>query len=137
LNTVSPDLRPFFKRGGKLLMYHGWNDQQVPAMSSVTYFNKVVEATGRESVGRSVQLYMVPGMNHCQGGIGTDTFDKVAAMEEWVSRGTAPAQLIASHATDGKIDRARPLCPHGQIARYDGTGSREDAASFACVASAR
>ena len=133
LNTVTPELRPFFKRGGKLLMYHGWNDQQVPAMSSVTYFNRAVETTGRPSVGKSIQLYMVPGMNHCQGGIGTDTWDKVAMMEDWISRGTAPSHIVASHATDGKIDRTRPLCPFGQIARYNGTGNRDDAASFACV----
>jgi feruloyl esterase len=133
LNTVTPDLRPFFKRNGKLLMYHGWNDQQVPAMSSVTYFEKVLHAAGRQAAGRSIQLYMVPGMNHCQGGIGTDTFDKVAAMEEWLARGTAPAQIVASHATNGKIDRTRPLCPYPQIARYKGAGSEADSSSFACV----
>jgi len=134
LNTVTPDLRPFFKRGGKLLMYHGWNDRQVPAMSSVTYFERVLEAAGRDVAGKSIQLYMVPGMDHCQGGVGTDTFNKVAAIEEWVARGRAPAQIVASHATDGKVDRTRPLCPYPQIARYKGTGSLSDAASFACVA---
>jgi feruloyl esterase len=133
LNTVSPDLRPFFKRGGKLLMYHGWNDRQVPAMSSVTYFERVLDAAGRDAAGRSIQLYMVPGMDHCQGGVGTDTFDKVAAIEEWVSRGRAPAQIVASHATDGKVDRTRPLCPYPQIARYKGTGNIADAANFACA----
>jgi len=46
LNTVTPDLHPFFKRGGKLLMYHGWNDRQVPAMSSVTYFERVLSTAG-------------------------------------------------------------------------------------------
>jgi feruloyl esterase len=134
LNTVTPDLRPFFKRGGKLLMYHGWNDQQVPAMSSVTYFEKVLQTAGRQAAGKSIQLYMVPGMNHCQGGPGTDTFDKVAAMEDWIARGTAPAQILASHSTDGKVDRSRPLCPYPQIARYKGAGSEADAGSFACVA---
>jgi len=134
LNTVTPDLRPFFKRGGKLLMYHGWNDRQVPAMSSVTYFERVLEVAGRDAAGKSIQLYMVPGMDHCQGGVGTDTFNKVAAIEEWVARGRAPAQIVASHATDGKVDRTRPRCPYPQIARYKGTGSLSDAASFACAA---
>jgi len=132
LNTVTPDLRPFFKRGGKLLMYHGWNDRQVPAMSSVSYYERVLDVAGRGSAGTSIQLYMVPGMDHCQGGVGTDTFNKVAAMEEWVARGKAPAQIVASHATDGKVDRTRPLCPYPQIARYKGTGSVVEAESFVC-----
>ncbi len=134
LNTVTPDLRPYFKRGGKLLMYHGWNDQQVPGTSSVTYFERVLTASGRASAGRSIQLYMVPGMNHCQGGVGTDTFDKVAAMEDWIAKGTAPSHIVASHLTDGKVDRTRPLCPYPQIARYKGTGSIADAENFACAA---
>jgi len=79
---------------------------------------------------------MVPGMNHCQGGPGTDTFDKVAAIESWVASGKAPAQIIASHATQGKVDRTRPLCPFGQVAKWKGTGSTDDAANFACVAEA-
>ena len=133
LNTVTPDLRPFFKRGGKLLMYHGWNDRQVPAMSSVTYFERVLETAGRQSAGASIQLYMVPGMDHCQGGVGTDTFDKVAALEQWVTSGRAPSSIVASHATEGKIDRTRPLCPYPQIARYKGTGDIADAANFACA----
>jgi feruloyl esterase len=133
LNTVTPDLRPFFKRGGKLLMYHGWNDRQVPAMSSVTFFERVLKTAGRSVAGQSIQLYMVPGMDHCQGGVGTDNFNKVAAMEDWVAKGRAPAQIVASHMTDGKVDRTRPLCPYPQIARYKGTGDTNDAANFACA----
>lgn len=133
LNTVTPDLRPFFQRGGKLLMYHGWNDRQVPAMSSVTYFERVLAAAGHDAAGKSIQLYMVPGMDHCQGGVGTDTFDKVAAMEQWIASGRAPASIAASHATNGTIDRTRPLCPYPQIARYKGNGALDDAGSFTCA----
>jgi feruloyl esterase len=99
----------------------------------VTYFNRVLERSGRDAAGKSIQLYMVPGMNHCQGGIGTDTFDKVAAMEEWMAKGSAPSQIVASHMTDGKVDRTRPLCPYPRIARYNGSGNPAEAASFACV----
>ena len=111
LNTAGHNLKPFFARGGKLLMYHGWSDQQNPASTSVSYFTRVVERRRKSAVGKSIQLYMVPGMNHCQGGVGTDTFDKVAAIEEWMAKGTAPAQIVASHSTDGKVDRTRPLVP--------------------------
>jgi feruloyl esterase len=132
LNTAGHNLKPFFGRGGKLLMYHGWNDQQNPASTSVNYFERVLKAVGRGAAGTSIQLYMVPGMNHCQGGVGTDTFDKMAAIEEWMAKGTAPAQIVASHATDGKIDRTRPLCPYPQTAVYKGAGSTDEAANFSC-----
>jgi feruloyl esterase len=132
LNTPSPNLKPFFGGGGKLLMYHGWSDPQVPALSSVNYFTRVIDAVGGGAVGKSIQLYMVPGMNHCQGGVGTDTFDKIAAIEQWMVQGRAPAQIVASHATDGKIDRTRPLCPYPQVAVYKGSGSTDEASSFSC-----
>jgi feruloyl esterase len=85
-------------------------------------------------VGTSIQLYMVPGMNHCRGGPGPNVFDKVVAVEEWLKTGTAPKQIIASHVTAGKTDRTRPLCPYGQLARWKGTGSSDEAVNFACVA---
>ena len=78
---------------------------------------------------------MVPGMGHCAGGPGTDTFDKVAAMEQWIENGQAPDKIIASHMTDGAVDRTRPLCPYGKVAKWKGSGSTDDAANFACVAS--
>ena len=89
---------------------------------------------GRAAVGKSIQLYMVPGMNHCAGGEGTDTFDKMAAMEQWAASGKAPDLIVASHVVDGKVDRTRPLCPYGKIARWKGAGSTDDAANFRCVA---
>jgi feruloyl esterase len=136
LGSTNPDMRAFFDRGGKLLLYHGWSDPQVTPFNTVNFFKKVVASRGSAAVGKSVQLYMVPGMNHCQGGPGTDVFNKVAAVEQWIQAGTAPERIEASHLTDGKVDRTRPLCPFGQVARWNGSGSSDDAANFACVASA-
>ncbi len=115
-------------------MYHGWQDPQVPAQSSPRYFNEVLSAVGKSAAGTSIQLYMVPGMNHCGGGPGTDTFDKVAAIESFVATGKAPAQILASHLTANKVDKTRPLCAFGQVAMWKGTGSTNDAANFSCVA---
>jgi feruloyl esterase len=134
LGSTNPDLRPFFARGGKLLLYHGWSDPQVTPFNTINFFQRMVATQGGAGVGTSVQLYMVPGMNHCAGGPGTDTFGKMAAIEEWIKTGSAPARIEASHQTNGAIDRTRPLCPFGQVARWNGSGSTDTASNFSCVA---
>jgi Tannase and feruloyl esterase len=75
---------------------------------------------------------MEPGMAHCRGGEGPNDFDKMTAMEQWVEQKKAPDQIIASHSTNGKVDRTRPLCPYPQVATYKGSGSIDDAANFHC-----
>jgi feruloyl esterase len=87
---------------------------------------------GASKVNDNYRLFMVPGMGHCQGGEGTDNFDKVAALETWVEKGKAPDQIPASHLTAGKVDKTRPLCPYPQVATYKGSGDTNDAANFVC-----
>jgi feruloyl esterase len=134
INSANTDLTAFFAHGGKLLMYHGWADQQVAAGNSVDYFTKVVKAAGNSAVDKSIQLYMIPGMGHCQGGPGTDTFSKMTAIERWVSTGHAPESITASHMTYGTTDRTRPICPYGKVAKWKGTGSTDEASNFICAA---
>ena len=80
---------------------------------------------------------MVPGMGHCGGGTGTSTFDMAAALDQWVTTGKAPASFPASRVREGKTDRTRPLCPHPQIAVYQGSGDIDAAANFRCASSPR
>ena len=133
INAIDPHLTPFTSRGGKLLMYHGWTDQMVGPGTSITYYDSVIKALGGPSkTMASVRLFMVPGMGHCRGGEGPNTFDMVAALEQWVEQGKAPDHILASHATNGVVDRTRPLCPYPQLATYKGSGSVDEAASFTC-----
>jgi feruloyl esterase len=129
-----PNLRPFFSRGGKLFLYHGWSDPQINPLNSVIYYNNVLKAVGREKAEQSIALFMAPGVNHCQGGPGVDTFDKMKVIEEWVEQGKKPERIIASHSTSGRVDKTRPLCPYGKVAKYKGAGATSDAANFTCVA---
>ena len=89
--------------------------------------------TGPGKVKDFYRLYMVPGMGHCRGGDGTDTFDMVTALEQWVEQGKAPDQIPASRVRNAKVDRTRPLCPYPQVAKYKGSGSTDEAANFACA----
>ena len=132
IDATSADLKKFVGRGGKLLIYHGWGDTNVPPRSSVNYYNALVETLGPAQVANAVRVYMVPGMGHCGGGEGPNVFDALAAIEEWREQGRPPAALLASQVTDGKIVRTRPLCPYPQIPRYAGSGSLDQAASFVC-----
>jgi feruloyl esterase len=141
LNATNPDLREFRRRGGKLLQYHGWNDQLIAPQNSIDYYESVVSFFGgrqrdRNAALREVQtfyrLYLAPGMAHCGGGPGPNSFDMQAALEQWVERGIAPEAVVATHSTNGVVDRSRPLCPYPKVAAYSGRGDSNDAANFSC-----
>src|SRR5947208_2929161 len=133
IDARSPDLKAFFSRGRKLLMYHGWADPQISPFNATTYYEQVVKAAGGAGkISGSYRLFMAPGMAHCGGGEGPNDFDKIGTLEQWVEKGKAPDQIVASHTKGGAVDRTRPLCPYPQIATYKGSGSVDEAASFAC-----
>jgi feruloyl esterase len=133
INATDPNLKAFVAHGGKLILYHGWNDQLIAPQNSVNYYKSVEAAMGGASkVSESVRLFMAPGMGHCLGGPGPNAFDAVGALEQWVEKGKAPDQIVASHIVGGKVDRSRPLCPYPQVARYKGSGSTDEAANFEC-----
>ena len=132
LNAANPDLTRFQQRGGKLLLFHGWSDANFSAQSTINYYERMRDVMGSRRIGESARLFLAPGMGHCGGGEGPNVFDQVAVLEQWVEHGHAPGAIIASHSTDGKVDRTRPLCPYPQVAKYRGTGSIDDAENFSC-----
>jgi feruloyl esterase len=132
MQAVDPDLRPFFDRGGKLLMYHGWNDPLISPFNSVNYYTAVVHTVGGDVAEDAVRLFMMPGVNHCAGGIGTDTWDKLEVLDAWRTTDAAPGRVDASHLTEGRVDKTRPLCAYPEVAVYRGEGDTNDAASFEC-----
>ena len=133
MNATDPNLKPYFAHNGKLLIYHGWSDTNVSPFLSVKYYKSVLDTMGGAGkTSGNIRLFMEPGMGHCGGGEGPNVFDKVGTLDRWVEEGKAPDSIIASHSTNGKVDRTRPLCPYPQVAKYNGAGSIDDAANFTC-----
>lgn len=132
INATDPDLSAFTGHGGKVIMYQGYSDTNIPPGNAITFYDSILNRMGQAKTSEAVRLYMAPGMNHCGGGEGPNSFDMVSAIEQWVEDGKAPSQIIASHSSEGKVDRTRPLCPYPQVAKYKGTGSIDDAANFTC-----
>ena len=129
VHQQNPDISMFIGRGGKLLLWHGFNDPGPSPLSTIEYFDRVREKV--PAARESVRLFLAPGVLHCGGGAGPDRFDALTAMERWIEQGTPPASMIATKANS---PLSRPLCPYPQIAKYKGTGDTNDAANFACAA---
>jgi feruloyl esterase len=149
VDSTDPDIRPFIRHGGKLILYHGWSDAAIPPTSTIDYYQSVRSAIGAKLEDSAVRLFMAPGMQHCGGGPGPNSFGQDGdvsssddahnnihlALEAWVEKGLAPQTIIATRSPDPthKAMTSRPLCPWPQIATYKGTGDPNDAASFACT----
>ena len=135
IDAVNPDLSAFRARGGKLLIYHGWNDGgsggAISPQNSVNYYSSVLARMGPQQEDW-LRLFMVPGMAHCGGGPGPNQVNWMAALERWRESGIAPDRLIASRVSDNRVNMTRPVCPYPQVAQYTGVGSTNDAANFVC-----
>jgi len=155
-DSSNTDLRKFKAAGGKLIVYQGLNDPEVPPRATIDYY-ETVERTmgGRAATQDFFRLYALPGMDHCMFGDGAFAVDWLSALEAWVEQGQAPARLIASHVnvddlsygrpadvqrierrvTEFPLDPAtvqfsRPVYPYPTRIRYKGSGDPNDAANF-------
>ena len=163
LNSTNPDLSPFKARGGKMIQYIGWDDTAVSAYSSINYYNSVAlemhkgadPAAALKQVQAFYRMFLVPGMAHCSGGEGANSFgngsfgltaadkvfrtpehDIVAALDKWVEEDIAPEQLIATKFKDedpkNGVAFQRPLCLYPKASSYKGSGNPKVASSWAC-----
>lgn len=144
VNATNPDLDGLRKLGHKLPVYHGWDDALMTPRASIDYWNAVdVRYEGTRTDASSVKiddffrLLMVPGMGHCSGGPGTDNFDPLSVMVDWMEHGIASDRIIATNAPNKSSANApgfqRPLCSFPKVQKYNGTGNINGAASYTCT----
>jgi tannase/feruloyl esterase len=149
LNATDPNLAAFKARGGKLILFHGWNDAAISALNTINYYNAVGSKMGQKETDAFSRLYMVPGLQHCGGGPGANSFGQLGqgapdsqhnmelALVEWVEKGTAPSEIVATKYVDDDPSKGmkftRPLCPYPQVAKFKGTGDPNDAVNFVCA----
>ena len=127
-------LLPFIQQGRKLIIYHGASDPAIPAERSVMFYHELATTLhGMQKAEASVRLFLVPGMQHCAGGIGPDQFDTLSAIEAWVEHGRPPQAIVASTKPDAAAPHSLPLCSYPQQARYSGSGALGDAANWKCA----
>jgi feruloyl esterase len=153
-NPTNPDLSAFRAAGGKLIMFHGMSDNNIPVEASIDYRTKAQRANGGTS--GFLRLFTPSGMNHCRDGVGGGEIDWITAIENWVERGQAPDQIIAHrlkapypsaprplgdygapYSKGGRFpldpasyDRARPVYPWPVMTRYAGRGDPALATSW-------
>ncbi|WP_433274361.1 tannase/feruloyl esterase family alpha/beta hydrolase [Actinosynnema sp. CS-041913] len=131
-NAASLDLGGFRRAGGKLVLWHGWNDQGIPPEGLIDYYERLTRHSGGPAETQEwARLFMVPSMYHCAGGDTLNTFDPLPELVRWTEDSAAPDRVIATaRAADGAVTRSRPVFPYPLQARYDGSGSIDDAANF-------
>jgi feruloyl esterase len=134
IGTDNPDLTGFRERGGRAIVWHGWADALITAESTIDYYTRVQQRMGgAEKTSDFVRLFLAPGVGHCAGGAGPAPTGVLDALLTWVEDGKAPVTLTAVRRDQtGAVVRSRPLCQYPLVAKYQRTGSTDDAANFIC-----
>ncbi len=128
----SPDLKAFQRRGGRMIVPHGDSDPVFSLNDTLAWYREV-DGLAKGKAASFVRVFPVPGMCHCAGGPATDNYDAFGTLVKWVESGNAPEQMTATAGPGSPWPgRERPLCAYPQVARYNGSGDPEKAASFSC-----
>lgn len=126
-NSTDPDLNAYQAAGGRLILWHGWSDPHISPINTIAYVETVESMFGREQAETFMRLFLLPGMFHCGGGNGPNSFDMLTAMMDWVEKGVAPEMIVASHPDSGTT---RPVYNYPLVASWSEEGSPNDAANF-------
>jgi feruloyl esterase len=141
----NPDLRPFKKSGGKIIIISSWNSLALPPRQVSEYYKQVAKvAGGQKQTEDFARLFQVPGGGGCPGFMrNVEDFDAFQAMQQWVEQGKAPDKIIYSYregggaaagmGSPGKVYRTRPVCAYPKQSKYKGSGDINDAANFTCA----
>ena len=137
-DATQTDIRPFIKAGGKLIVWHGGSDAALSVNSTIEYMTNMEKSVGAENAAASTRFYVAPGVDHCEGGAGADKTDLLTALDQWVTKGVAPATLTAQKLdANGAVILTLPLCQYPQYPRYIGPANNAAdaklASSYTCT----
>jgi len=127
VDAVDPDLSKFKANGAKLLLTHGCSDTRITPETTILYYESVLDTMGKDQ-SDWIRLFLGPGMGHCGGGPGVNSFDSIGTLEKWVEKGVAPEQIMGI----GANGLTRPLCPYPKYSDYKGIGDLKKAENWAC-----
>lgn len=128
LDATSTDYSAFKNRGGKMILFHGWNDPAISAYATIDHYEQVLrqDAGGKEYL----RLFLLPGVLHCGGGPGPGTVDWIELIQNWVEKDAAPDRVVLAKMDGNKVMMTRPVFPYPEKARYDGKGDPKQESSF-------
>ena len=137
-DAANPQLTGMKAAKHEMIVFHGQSDPVFSVNDTINWYAKLNANSGGKA-SDAARLFTLPGITHCGGGIGLEKFDALTALTDWVEKGNAPEQIIASAnpankdlPADWSPGRTRPLCPWPKFAKYN-SGDVESAGSFACA----
>lgn len=151
---AKPNLRGFFDRGGKLVIWHGWADPAIPPEATLAFYNASLKTSGPRA-GDQMRLFLIPGVQHCAGGSGADVFGQIsappagetpersvgAAIQAWVETGRTPDSLVGRRGLAGLMggpatgpEKQRLLCAYPARDVLQPGADPDKASSYSCQA---
>ncbi|KAJ5613029.1 hypothetical protein N7510_006223 [Penicillium lagena] len=152
IQTWDGDLSPFRNAGGKVLHYHGMQDQLISSEDSKLYYAHVSDTMKLPppDLDEFYRFFTISGMGHCGAGdgaygigqgVGTydgnDPEDNVLmAMVKWVEEGVPPETVRGAKFVDGPgsaVEYKRKHCRYPRRNVYKGPGNWTDENAWECI----